>query len=65
MNKNCKLCNGSYDFRMAYIKEYAGEAVIVLSGHTNQVNNQNAFKYCPECGSKLTEENFKEHRILV
>ena len=60
---NCKLCGTKYDFRMVQIKECLNEMGISLSGHVSQVNKENAFKYCPECGRRLTKENFSGHEI--
>lgn len=62
-NNDCKLCGSKYDFRMVQIKECLNEMGISLSGHVNQVNKKNAFKFCPECGRKLTKENFGGHEI--
>ncbi len=62
-NNNCKLCGSKYDFRMVQIKECLNEMGISLSGHVNQINKENVFKFCPECGRKLTKENFAGHEI--
>lgn len=63
MNKNCRLCNGKYDFRMVQITKCLNETTIALSGHVNQANKENTFKFCPECGEKLTKENFDGKEI--
>lgn len=62
-NNECKLCGSKYDFRMVQIKECLNEMGISLSGHVNQVNKKNAFKFCPECGRELTKENYCGHEI--
>lgn len=58
MKNNCRLCGTGYDFRMVQITKCLGEIGISLSGHVDQVNRKNAFKFCPECGRRLTRENY-------
>lgn len=58
MSNSCKLCNGNYDFRMVQIDECLNMTGIALSGSKRQVNDDNRFRFCPECGRKLTKENF-------
>ena len=54
MNKHCKLCDGTYDFRKLMIS--SGEISFV--GHLDMCNSENNFQFCPACGEKLTKENF-------
>lgn len=58
MNKNCKLCDGNYDFRMVLIGDTLGQTSVMFSSSKRSVNKQNAFNYCPVCGEKLTKENY-------
>lgn len=61
-NSNCKLCN-EYDFRLVQIAECFDEMMIVFSGNLKQINKNNAFKFCPECGRRLTKVNYCGHEI--
>lgn len=54
----CKLCGGEYDFRKVQISETLGEVSISLSGNLQRIAEESKFKFCPECGRKLTSENF-------
>lgn len=63
MENNCKLCGTKYDFRMVQITKCLGTMGISLSGSVDQVHKENAFKFCPECGRKLTKENFDGKEI--
>ena len=55
-----------YDFRMVQIGKCLNETTIALSGHVNQVNKGNAFKFCPECGEKLeTEKHCPNCNVVV
>lgn len=58
MENNCKLCGGKYDFRIVKIDEYLNTTGIAFSGSKRQVNNDNRFRFCPNCGRKLTKEDF-------
>lgn len=58
MENNCKLCGGKYDFRMVKIDEYLNTTGIAFSGSKRQVNNDNRFRFCPNCGRELTKEDF-------
>ena len=60
---NCKLCGTNYDFRMVQIAKCLGTIGVSLSGSVNQVHRENAFKFCPECGRRLTKENFDGKEI--
>ena len=60
MNKHCKLCDGTYDFRKLMISN--GE--IALVGHLSMCNIKNKFRYCPACGEKLTKENRSMSNLL-
>ena len=59
MNKNCKLCDGKYDFRKLMIRN--GEISFV--GHLSMCNSENKFRFCLVCGEKLTKENFNNKEI--
>ena len=59
MNKHCKLCDGTYDFRKLMISN--GEIAFV--GHLSMCNIENKFRFCPACGEKLTKENFNNKEI--
>lgn len=63
MENNCKLCGSKYDFRMVQMSELFGETVISLSGHVNQIDRNNVFKFCPLCGRELTKENYGGHQF--
>lgn len=54
----CKLCNGNFDFRKMQIAEFLGRTEICFDGNLNNSNSKNRFKYCPECGRKLTDNDF-------
>ena len=43
MNKHCKLCDGTYDFRKLMIS--SGEISFV--GHLDMCNSENKFQFCP------------------
>lgn len=58
MKNNCKLCGGKYDFRMVKIDKYLDMTGIAFSGSKRQVNNDNRFRFCPQCGRELTKEDF-------
>ena len=60
---NCRLCGTKYDFRMVQITKCLGAIGISLSRSVDQVHKENAFKRCPECGRKLTKENFDGKEI--
>lgn len=60
---DCKLCGTKYDFRMVQITKCLVEMGISFSGNVDQVHKENAFKFCPECGRKLTKENFDGNDI--
>lgn len=60
---NCKLCGTNYDFRMVQIAKCLGTMGVSLSGSVDQVHRENAFKFCPECGRRLTKENFDGNEI--
>lgn len=55
----CKLCGGNFDFRKVQITECLGEIGITLTGNLHRINEENKFKFCPECGRKLTDDDFK------
>lgn len=54
----CRLCE-NYDFNSALISSLLGDTVISLAAGTRRPTMKERFKYCPECGKELTEENFK------
>lgn len=58
MENNCKLCGGKYDFRMVKIDEYLNTTGLAFSGSKRQVNNDDRFRFCPNCGRELTKEDF-------
>lgn len=60
---SCKLCGNKFDFRKVLITNSFGEYTISLAGHLSQCNSENKFKFCPECGMKLTKENFGGREI--
>lgn len=60
---NCKLCGSGFDFRKALITNNFGEFGISLAGSLSQCSEENKFKCCPECGRKLTKENFDGKEI--
>ena len=55
----CKLCDGNFDFRRMQITEILGEVRIQLSPNLNLILDKDKFKYCPLCGKKLEDKNFK------
>lgn len=55
----CKLCDGNFDFRKMQISEVLGEVGIQFSSNLNLISDENKFKYCPLCGRKLEDKNFK------
>lgn len=62
-NSRCKLCNSTYDFRNVLITNNFGEYSVSLAANLKQCNSENKFKFCPECGRKITKENFGGHEI--
>lgn len=54
MKQICKLCT-TYDFKEVGITNDFGKWHINLPG---KLYKHNRFKYCTECGKKLTKENF-------
>lgn len=63
MNKNCKLCDGRYDFDSILIRECLNETTIAFAGGSGKADESNRFRFCPACGEKLTKENFGEKEI--
>lgn len=59
---NCKLCNGSFDFRKVQINVLLGEVGITFTPRLNEITKEAMFKFCPLCGRELTEKDFKPHR---
>lgn len=59
---NCKLCRNEndYDFRQVQITKFLGKIKICFSGNLSDTNRENGFKYCPECGRKLIDEDFNK-----
>lgn len=55
---NCRLCGSGFDFRKVLITNNFGDFGISIAGNLSQCNVENRFKRCPECGRKLTKENF-------
>lgn len=51
---NCKLCD-QFNFRIATINS---EGIICFTHEWNKYHSNNRFKFCPECGRKLTEKDF-------
>ena len=64
MNKDCKLCGGTFDFRKVYVSKCFTETNIAFPGNLLQVNKDNCFKFCPVCGEKLSRENFNGNDVL-
>lgn len=62
MNKNCKLCDGRYNFDSILIRECLNEPTIAFAGGSGKANESNRFRFCPACGEKLTKENFGEKK---
>ena len=58
MNKNCKLCDGKYNFDSILIRECLNEPTIAFAGGSSKSDKDNCFRFCPVCGEKLTKENF-------
>lgn len=58
---DCKLCNGNFDFRKVQINEILGEIGITFTPNLNKISEESMFKFCPLCGRKLTNKNFKPH----
>lgn len=52
----CRLCGGNFDFRKVQIIDVLGEASITFSPNLNSVPDDCKFKFCPECGRKLTDK---------
>ena len=63
MNKNCRLCNGKYNFDSILIKNVLNEPTIAFVGGSGKADSNNRFRYCPACGEKLTKENFSCREI--
>lgn len=55
----CRLCGGSYDFRKIQIGECLGGIGISFNGSLQASTEENRFKFCPECGRKLTAEKLQ------
>lgn len=60
----CKLYDGNFDFRKMQITEVLGEVGIQFTPNLNLLPNENRFKYCPLCGRKLENKNFKGVELL-
>ena len=56
---DCKLCNGNFDFRKVQINEILGETGISFTPRLNEITEEYMFKFCPLCGRKLTDKDFK------
>lgn len=60
--KTCKLCgenNKNFSFRILRIEEVFKGDFHIGFGYGGEPTEENRFKYCPECGRKLTENDFK------
>ena len=55
----CRLCSGSFDFRKIQIGECLGGIGISFNGSLQDSTEENRFKFCPECGRKLTTEKLQ------
>lgn len=58
MNKNCRLCNGKYNFDSILIRECLNKPTIAFACGSGKADESNRFRFCPACGEKLTKENF-------
>ncbi len=58
-NNYCKLCS-DFNFKKVQIAELMGRTEIAFSGNLNQVNEEKRFNFCPACGRKLTDEDYKK-----
>lgn len=55
----CHLCESKFDFRTLIIGKCAGEWTLGFRGGTiSDVNDEDRVYFCPECGRKLTDEDF-------
>lgn len=57
----CNFCK-DFDFKMVGITDYDSVcrgATIYFRHPTAPLAEENRFKFCPACGAKLTEYNFK------
>ena len=57
---NCKLCNGNFNFSKVRICEILGKIGITFTPTSNEITWESTFKFCPLCGKKLTDEDFKK-----
>lgn len=55
----CGLCV-KYDFRKVGIEKILDETIIVFTSNLNDIEEEKKFKYCPGCGRRLTNLDFKE-----
>ena len=57
----CKFCQ-NYDFsRIGFDFDYDEKLPsIYFAGGSGKAPENERFKFCPVCGERLTEENFKE-----
>lgn len=56
--QSCELCGRNYDFRKVQFCDLMGHSEVALSGGVIHMPEK-PFKYCPMCGRKLTDENFR------
>lgn len=58
--KRCRLCEAHFDFSTLIINKCGGEWALGLRGGTiRNISDEDRVHFCPECGRKLEEEDFR------
>ncbi len=58
--KRCRLCETHFDFSTLIINKCGGEWALGLRGGTiRNISDEDRVYFCPECGRKLTDDDFR------
>ena len=58
--KRCRLCETHFDFSTLIINKCGSEWALGLRGGTiRNISDEDRVYFCPECGRKLTDEDFR------
>ena len=61
--KRCRLCETHFDFSTLIINKCGSEWALGLRGGTiRNISDEDRVYFCPECGRKLTDEDFRGNK---
>lgn len=58
----CRLCEGNYDFRKLVVYQCVEKWDVGFRGTLSSCSTKDKISFCPECGRKLTDEDFESKR---